>query len=245
VEEGPSRRARAGQLAREASRIRRVYASYDSDPSYGSRHRHDKEGPVSLWGTLIGDIGGVLHAEGYDTLAGKRILDVGCGYGDVLACMRRWGAGPENLVGIDLLPWRVDAARLKHPGLRFECQNAIGLEFDADSFDLVLCFTVMSSILDTLMATRVALEIDRVLRADGAILWYDLRYPNPFNPRVKAMRWKAIQRLFPEHQLRLRKVTLLPPLMRVLACNNASPDALPWKVQTLKGHYLGVIARRS
>jgi SAM-dependent methyltransferase len=236
---------RADQFARETARIIHVYGSYDSDLSYRSRHRQDKEGATSAWSTLLSDIGGVLYAEGYESLAGKRVLDVGCGYGDVLACMKRWGARPGDLVGIDLLPWRVDAARLRYPDLRFDCQNATSLEFEANSFDLVLCFTVLSSVLDEFMARRIALEIDRVLTRDGAVLWYDLRYPVPFNRRLQAMGWKRIERLFPEYRLRLRRVTLLPPLNRTLVRYKASSKAFPWRSTLLKGHYLGFISRRT
>ncbi len=44
----------------------------------------------------------------------KRVLDLGCGTGDLLASLR-----PEVGVGVDLSPAMIDVARELHPGLRF------------------------------------------------------------------------------------------------------------------------------
>ena len=47
---------------------------------------------------------------GFAQLENKRILEIGCGNGDVLRDFIKWGARPENLFGVELIPERVDEA---------------------------------------------------------------------------------------------------------------------------------------
>src|SRR5204863_366926 len=102
---------------------------------------------------------GTLARHGYLPLAGKRVLDVGCGTGDWLREFIRWGARPEDLTGIDLLPNRVaDARHLCPPGVRLECGSATELPFEAGTFDLVLQATLFSSVLDAGVKGRIATE---------------------------------------------------------------------------------------
>jgi hypothetical protein len=55
------------------------------------------------------------------------------------------------------------------------------------SFDLVLQSTVFTSILSSDIRKRVALEMIRVTRRGGAILWYDYFRNNPRNPDVRSV----------------------------------------------------------
>ena len=70
--------------------------------------------------------------------------------------------------------------------------TATPLPCAADTFDIVVLFTVLSSILDRAVGQAIAAEAVRVLRSNGAILWYDLRLPSPRNRAVRAMRRKDI-----------------------------------------------------
>ena len=55
----------------------------------------------------------LLAAEGLTPLAGKKILDVGCGEGGHLLEMENWGARRADLAGIDLIEGRVARARTR------------------------------------------------------------------------------------------------------------------------------------
>src|SRR5450631_2138596 len=78
-----------------------------------------------------------------------RILEVGCGTGFWLREFVRWGARPENIAGVDLLPERIAEARVLCPtGIDLKCQNAAKLEFSSGTFDLVFQSTVFTSILE-------------------------------------------------------------------------------------------------
>src|SRR5262245_45503584 len=52
----------------------------------------------------------LLAQYGCAVLKNKKILEIGCGTGDLLRDFIRWGARPENLVGVELIPERVTEA---------------------------------------------------------------------------------------------------------------------------------------
>jgi ubiquinone/menaquinone biosynthesis C-methylase UbiE len=66
-------------------------------------------------------------------------------------------------------------ARTAHPDPNFVEANGERLPFPAAQFDIVLAFTVFSSILDQSIGKRIATEITRVLATGGVIVWYDVR----------------------------------------------------------------------
>jgi SAM-dependent methyltransferase len=184
-----------------------------------------------------------LQRAGLWPLAGRRVLDVGCGSGRVLAGLQAWGARPADLVGVDLLPERAAAARRNYPEIDFRRANAERLDFADASFHLVLVFTVFSSILDPGMAANVAAEIRRVCAPGGGVLWYDFRYDNPRNPHVRGVGKGDAAALFPGWRLDLRSLTLLPPLARRLG--RFTPRLYPAlsRVPFLRTHYLGVLGK--
>ena len=67
---------------------------------------------------------------------------------------------------------------------------------------------------------------------------------NPRNPDVRAVSATEVTRLFPQCRVRLRRVTLAPPLARLLAPRAPTLCALLNLVPPLRTHYLGVIRRR-
>src|SRR2546426_6256597 len=52
----------------------------------------------------------LLSRHGCVPLDNKRILEIGCGSGDLLRDFIKWGARPENIVGIELLSERLAEA---------------------------------------------------------------------------------------------------------------------------------------
>lgn len=145
---------------------------------------------------------------------GKDILDVGCGRGDWLLEMTRWGAAPERLCGIDLDESRVAEARRRAPAADVRTGDASSLPWRDGSFDLVTQFTVFSSILDAGMRRDLAAEMVRVLRPGGVILWYDIRRNNPWNQNVIGLDRGAVSVLFPGCRIDWRTATLAPPVSR-------------------------------
>jgi SAM-dependent methyltransferase len=179
-------------------------------------------------------------------LRDKQILEVGCGSGAWLRDLIHWGAEPERVFGVDLLPHSIARARSRLPaGVTLEVANAEQLPFDDARFDLVLQSTVFSSILDRQVRQKVAAEMLRVLSPGGLIVWYDARFDNPRNASFAGVSRREIAALFPRCRLRLTSLTLAPPIARWLAprCPGAyyALGALPF----LRTHWLGFIQPRA
>jgi ubiquinone/menaquinone biosynthesis C-methylase UbiE len=186
----------------------------------------------------------LLRRYDCENLAAKKILDVGCGTGQWLCDFIKWGARPENITGIDLLPDRVTRARrLCPPAVRIQCASAAELPFSDEGFDLVLQATVFTSILDPDLKRRVATEMIRVVKPEGFILWYDYHVNNPWNHDVQGVKREEINRLFPSCRIELGRITLAPPLARWIAPRSWFLACLLEKVPLLCTHYLGVIRK--
>jgi ubiquinone/menaquinone biosynthesis C-methylase UbiE len=157
--------------------------------------------------------------------------------------LSKLGARLQDLHGVDLIAQRIRIAQKRYPEVDFHVANAEALSFLDAQFDIVVLFTVFSSILDSAMAAHVANEVSRVLKPGGAILWYDFRYSNPRNPNVRGMTLSAIRALFPYFELKLRSTTLLPPLARRLGRTTPVLYPLLVGVPLLRTHYQGVLIK--
>jgi ubiquinone/menaquinone biosynthesis C-methylase UbiE len=154
------------------------------------------------------------------------------------------GARTENIVGIDLLPDRVaEAMHLCPKALEIHQGNAAILEFEDESFDLIIQSTVFTSVLDVNVKRQMASEMCRVLKPDGLILWYDYHMDNPKNSDVKGVKYPEINSLFPKCDIRLQRITLAPPVARLLAPYCWSICSLLSKIPWLCTHYIGVIRK--
>ncbi|HYP42108.1 MAG TPA: methyltransferase domain-containing protein [Chloroflexia bacterium] len=173
---------------------------------HGNKHTHTHKDPAPTEGRLI------RWARFYDPLIwlkllgqthklrtlpldlanirlGERVLDVGCGTGDVtLAAARRVGHG-GTVYGIDASPEMIDVARSKARRRRLPAQFLVepveALSFDDGSFDVVLSSLMMHH-LPRELRRRALAEIRRVLRPGGRVVIVDLqamsRSPRPWEP---------------------------------------------------------------
>jgi len=227
----------------EIERLVQVYQGYQQDPAVQARWSKTNVGNQWIAEERKQAIVTLLQGHGFLPLQEKRVLDIGCGSGAVLASLTDLGAQPCNLYGIDLLPDRIEVARRAYPGICFICGNAESLDFPDAHFDLVLLFTVLSSILDDRVAHNVAREACRVLKPGGAVLWYDFRYNNPRNPHVRGITRQQIHQLFPGLEMHLRTITLLPPLARHLGRMTPILYPLLAAIPPLRTHYLGLLIK--
>ena len=176
-------------------------------------------------------------------LGNQRVLDIGCGEGRWLRRFTQWGASPENLVGIDLLPERIAVASESSPSaVRFHCGSADQVPLELRSLDIVLCMNVFSSILADGLRGAVAAEMLRVLRRGGFVVWYDFFVNNPANADVRGVGKAELACLFPGCEIELSRVTVAAPLGRAIAPLPLLYSALA-KCRIFSTHYLGWIRK--
>lgn len=105
-----------------------------------------------------------------------RILDLGCGTGDMAAAFGRMG---YQVTACDIAGEMLEIARATHSasGVEWICLNPEWsvLPFTDSSFDGIVASSVFEYLTDL---PRVAAELSRVLRPEGILL---LTVPNPFS----------------------------------------------------------------
>lgn len=150
---------------------------YEEDPSVGLELDDSDEPsrfPIQLYhatATQAGD------------LAGKRVLEVGCGHGGGASYLTRTQR-PASYTGLDLNPAGIEFCRERHsvPDLDFVRGNAEDLPFPDESFDAVInvesshCYPHFGVFLE---------EVARVLSPGGYFLYTDSR------PRELIADWEA------------------------------------------------------
>lgn len=176
----------------------------------------------------------------WKSLAEKAILEVGCGGGGILHEYLGYGVQPDRLHGIEYLAHRVAECHQRFPDVPVIHGDAQSLPYPDNHFDLVLQYTVLSSILAPQVRANVAREMRRVVRPSGVILWYDF-WLNPKNPQTHGIRLDEIKSLFPDSRLLVKKITLAPPLARRLANVSWLACELLESLTILNSHYLVAI----
>ncbi len=183
----------------------------------------------------------LLHRHGCEPLSDRHILELGCGHGGVLLEFLNYGAGPERLHGVELLTDRVIDAHRRLPHMPLTNADGQHLPYAANQFDIVLQYTVFSSILDSAIKQNLAHEMLRVLRKPrGLILWYDF-WLNPTNRQTRGIRPAEIRHLFPGCQYEFQRITLAPPITRRLIKASWLACYLLEKVRVFNSHYLVAI----
>ncbi|MDE3051302.1 MAG: class I SAM-dependent methyltransferase, partial [Nitrospirota bacterium] len=79
---------------------------------------------------------------------GLRVLEIGCGLGDLLAAVK-----PSRGLGVDLSDMMVKEASRRHPSLEFRVADCESLDLD-ETFDVIILADVMGHLLDVEAALR-------------------------------------------------------------------------------------------
>jgi ubiquinone/menaquinone biosynthesis C-methylase UbiE len=96
-------------------------------------------------------------------LEGKRVLDYGCGYGDLTFAISK----TNPVVGIDIDPGRVAFAREQYPGLDFREFAGNVAPIPDDSFEVVLSCVVLPFVQDH---QAHLLDLKRLLVKGGSLV---------------------------------------------------------------------------
>lgn len=132
---------------------------------------------VEYWDRVAGDKA-FSHPVDDDLMgqhlsAGSRILDYGCGYGRICDHLRQKGF--LHVTGVDISSQMIVRGRQAYPGLDLRVMDALPLPFARGSFDAVLLFTVLTSIVTDEGQREIIKEILRLLRPHGILYVSD--YP--------------------------------------------------------------------
>ncbi len=222
----------------EINRILSVYNKYMAHSRSKNKWSISNKGNRIIYNERKSNISKIIHDLDI-RLTSKNILDVGCAGGNIFNLLQDLGAKEENIYGIDVRGDRLDEAKELFPASNFMQMDARELNFDDATFDIVFTFTIFSSIIEKKIRMEVANEICRVLKPNGVIIYYDIRYNNPFNSNVIKMTLDDIKYLFPNMIVKLKPVTILPPLIRALGKTSIQLYPLLAKLNFLKTHYIG------
>src|SRR5206468_2098445 len=97
----------AMESSAEIDRIRGVYRDYAERGYAESKWSSTNKGNILTLCERQRRIRELLEETGFLPLISKRILDVGCGCGELLRTFKDWGAQSKNLCGVDLIPDRI------------------------------------------------------------------------------------------------------------------------------------------
>ena len=187
-------------------------------------------------------------ARGCTDLGGLHITEVGCGAGGNLLELLRLGAEPAHLTGLELLPERHARARHVLPAaatLWLGDATAVPADVLAPaSQDVVLQSTVFSSLLDDGFQQRLARQMWAWLKPGGVVLWYDFTVNNPRNPDVRGVPLRRLRQLFPQGRIEASRVTLAPPLARVVCRWHPGFYPLFNSLPLLRTHVLAWVHKR-
>ncbi len=172
-----------------------------------------------------------------------RVLDLGSGDGRFAVVARDAGLRVGSWLGVDLDPLAISRASELAPFATFVEASADRLPLDDASVDVVVASTMFSSLPSPALEVAIAGEIARVLVPRGSLVWYDLRYDNPFNSAVHGIQTTRLAELFPGWSREVRSITLLPPLDRRLGPTTTVTYPLLELAPFLRSHLIGRLER--
>lgn len=113
-------------------------------------------------------------------VSGKRCLDVGTGTGEIAFHVARTAGAGSTVVGVDITPKMLELAEKKEKELNLPVKidwrvgDALKLEFEDDTFDLVTSGYMLRNVTDILQAVS---EMHRVLAPGGKVVVAELSKP--------------------------------------------------------------------
>jgi ubiquinone/menaquinone biosynthesis C-methylase UbiE len=130
-------------------------------------------------------------AQNFDAveIAGKDVLDFGCGEGDLSFYVGDLGV--RSITGVDVNAERVDSAKSRLQTRQvavlpeFRCaSNTHAIDLPDESIDIILCFDVLEHILDY---KSIIPEWQRVLRKNGKVFIWWVPWFHPYGHHIESL----------------------------------------------------------
>ncbi len=152
----------------------------------------------------------VLKIHQFLVPPGLKILELGCGVGDLLA-----GLKPAIGVGVDFSPGMIAKAKSKHADLRFVCADASSLELH-EAFDIIILSDLINDLWDVQevlsAVSRHAIPNTRIILNFYSRLW---EMPLRLAQKLRLTRPTLMQNwLTPEDVLNLMNLADIEPIRR-------------------------------
>lgn len=214
------------------------YKKYD--PEYAKKWGMDIKGNQFMHWDKCAYFDALARSH-FNNISEVKVLDMGCGLGHELNRLKEVGFSAKNLYGVDINADRIKKAQSDYPDISFKTISAIETGYDNDSFDIVMLYTVFSSIPDKGLKHKIAQEAARIVKPGGMIVIYDMRYPNPMNSKINPLRLKEVSELFDGLSAACSSITLIPQLARRLTSRTVYN--LLHKLPFLRSHAFYIIRK--
>ena len=210
-------------------------------------HEYDQAGRYRIWdpsapgyARLVESVQGSLIEQLARAVRGRdtTVLDLGCGTGSLRGVATDAGIR-ATWIGLDLRADAIEVASQDYPDDTFLVGSADAVPLADGSVDVVVAKLLFSSLPSAEMEHAVALEIRRLLRPGGSLMWLDIRYSNPANTSVHGVTRQRLKHLFPGWRVDVRSAGLLPPLARRLGRSTPVIYPILQAIPPLRSHLVG------
>ncbi len=166
---------------------------------------------TSLMGLGVNQSNSRMIIEMAKIKPGDKVLDVGCGSGNLTLTAKRYAGVSGSVYGIDAAPEMIEVAKKKASRSRLEVDFNVGLieklAFPDATFDVVISRLVIHHLPDDLKRNGFA-EILRVLKPSCSLLIVD------FNPPTSPILAHVASALVGHKMMMQSNVKGIPPMLR-------------------------------
>lgn len=225
--------------------IKNIIARYEQRDAL-PRNRYD---PASPWVLMIEQekerkLTSLLRGNGIHPFQDKKLIEIGCGFGQNLMMFQKIGFEAKNLTAIELIESRfLKAKEMLSSSITLLLGDASEVELPYNYYDIAFQSMVFSSILDDNFRKKMAKRLFAIIKPGGSILWYDFIVNNPYNKEIRKINQKELRSLFPKCEIQILRLTLAPPLARIIAKKYQSLYTIFNRLSFLRSHILCLIKK--